>query len=443
MGTMAIIKRIGKYLWKIWGITRHFLSARGLLVWAGKWESVVAGITAATVFIWSAIKHLPGPITFTLSIMVFAGISVAWNAWRWQLQKPAKEANKQQLPSGDPSVPVLAISNGSNVTVPGYTFVSFEGVAVENTARAMRTLAACISSKITYVPASDKASITSKDMRQWVVWISGDPDQLETTNSPSIPSITNKYFTLILVTGFQNRKYYATFIPPRELDEWELDYGDWDVSIELRDTSGNFWQKTLKVELRMGRAPKWIDAFTSQAQSGGPSAKADGEDILFDSREGMYISDFWRKPGKHWRKDGQYGPAKGEGTVRVQDGVLTLERSNIDERYELWLERYLYKGTKYKKIPKDELISGVRQIRVMCEAKASCDHTLRFILRDFVPGALVDGNNVQITSNEWTPIDMNLSITPHHESQIAIFDQEVSEAPSSIQVRNLVVSQRK
>jgi hypothetical protein len=38
------------------------------------------------------------------------------------------------------------------------------------------------------------------------------------------------------------------------------------------------------------------------------------------------------------------GQPKGEGSVGVEDGVLTLQRSNIDERYEMWLERYSYKG---------------------------------------------------------------------------------------------------
>jgi len=110
------------------------------------------------------------------------------------------------------------------------------------------------------------------------------------------------------------------------------------------------------------------------------------EDILFDSKEGTYVSDFTRRPGQHWRQDGSTASTKGEGTVRVEDGVLTLQRSNTDERYELWLERYFYKGTEHKKIPKDELISGDRQICVTCEAKASWDHTLRFTLRDFVGG---------------------------------------------------------
>lgn len=173
-------------------------------------------------------------------------------------------------------------------------------------------------------------------------------------------------------------------------------------------------------------------------------AKADAEDILFDSKEGMYISDFFRKPGQLWRKNGQYPTTKGEGTVRIEDGVLTLQRSNTDERYELWLETYLYKGSEHKRIPKDELISGNRQIHVTCEAKASCDHTLRFTLRNFLD---VDGTvlakEVQITSNRWKLIDMTFTIPPHEEIQLSIFDQDVSKAPSTIQVRNLVVAQKK
>lgn len=119
------------------------------------------------------------------------------------------------------------------------------------------------------------------------------------------------------------------------------------------------------------------------------SVKGNTEETLFDSKEGIYISDFHRKAGQHWRRDEQYGTTKGEGSVGVEDGVLTLQRSNIDERYEMWLERYSYKGEDCNKIPKDDSISGSRKIHVSCEAKASCSHTLRFTLRNFVEGKVL------------------------------------------------------
>jgi hypothetical protein len=169
--------------------------------------------------------------------------------------------------------------------------------------------------------------------------------------------------------------------------------------------------------------------------------KADTEEILFDSGQGLYASDFRAFPGELWR-NGVHASTKGEGTLRVEDGVLNLQRSNTDERFELWLQRYSYKGNEYNKIPKDELISGNREIRVSCEAKASCNHTLRFTLRDFVAGPVLE-RVVQITSNNWKPIDMTFEIPPHEDIQLWIFDQGVAKAPSSIQVRNLVVAQKK
>jgi len=174
-----------------------------------------------------------------------------------------------------------------------------------------------------------------------------------------------------------------------------------------------------------------------------PPAKDDAEEILFDSRKSLYASDVTGKPGQVWRKEGApQATTKGLGTLRIEDGVLNLHRSNIDEQYELWFERYSYKGREYKKLPKDTLISGNREIHISCEAKASCDHVLRFTLRDFEQSP-VDAKEVQITSNEWTPIDMTLSILPYHESQVSIFDRHVSKAPSSIQIRNLVIAQKK
>lgn len=168
------------------------------------------------------------------------------------------------LATSDLRSPRLEIANGSTVALRNYSNESFslEGVSVTNVARAMQTLASCVKSKITYQAVSEKCSFALEGIRQWVVWNSPDPAQFETTSTPSIASLTDKHFTLMLLFRWANGRYYAAFFPPREYDEWWLDYGDWEILVELTDANGNAWQRLLKVELRLDQMPRWIDAFT-------------------------------------------------------------------------------------------------------------------------------------------------------------------------------------
>ncbi len=256
----------------------------------------------------------------------------------------------------------------------------------------------------------------------------------------------------------------------RKLFDWIIDHASWDLAMRCMEKtkwkaivslvasavlavwqwfSHRTWPEIIVVglvsfvviwallELLIWRTSRLIRAKRERESP----VKADTEEILFDSRQGLYASDVKGVPGELWR-NGAHAPTKGEGTLRVEDGVLNLQRSNTDERFELWLQRYSYKGNEDNKIPKDESISGNRQIRVSCEAKASCNHTLRFTLRDFVGGRVL-AREVQITSNDWTSINMTFMIPPHEGIQLSIFDQGVSKAPSSIQIRNLVVGQKK
>jgi hypothetical protein len=207
--------------------------------------------------------------------------------------------------------------------------------------------------------------------------------------------------------------------------------------------SGFYW---------LWNGPKWaipiilpasIAACASVIRALIPSAYT--EEILFDSRKGLSLSDIRGRPGQLWRRDGSTAPKKGEGTLRVENGALNLRRSNIDERYELHLERYLYKGKEYDAIPEDDFISGNRELHVRCEVKANAEHTLRFTIRDLA-GAPAHGSvdkYEQITSNYWRELDLSFMIEPHLDIRLGIFDQDVSRAPSSVQLRNLVVTQKK
>ncbi len=109
------------------------------------------------------------------------------------------------------------------------------------------------------------------------------------------------------------------------------------------------------------------------------------EEILLDGTKHVDGFDIKGNEGTLWTGGDDNRPVgeKARGEVRFEDGgILNIQRKNTEGRYELWFQRYSYKGKEHSVIPKDELISGVRKLRVSGEAKAIyATHELRFVVR--------------------------------------------------------------
>jgi len=168
------------------------------------------------------------------------------------------------------------------------------------------------------------------------------------------------------------------------------------------------------------------------------------EHLLYDSRTGCDPFDFQFGPGRRYVGNKPIGP-RGSGTYSIKEGcVVDIERDNKDGTYEIWLRKYVHDGADPTLIPKDEQGAGDRKIRVSCEAKVlGGEHTLSFKLKD--PENLVHKyvEERRITSTTWTPIDdIYFHCTRLADFRLRIADQEVSQVPSSVRIRNLVVAER-
>jgi hypothetical protein len=135
---------------------------------------------------------------------------------------------------------------------------------------------------------------------------------------------------------------------------------------------------------------------------------------------------------------------KGRGTLNIEEGgVLNIQRTNTEGRFEVWLQRYWYDGAEKAVIPRSEVVAGQRNLRITCEAKViGGDHTLRFLLKNEKENNWLAYELRRVTSASWTPIKVHLIVLPTEECRLRIDDEEVSLAPSSIQIRNLVVTER-
>lgn len=136
--------------------------------------------------------------------------------------------------------------------------------------------------------------------------------------------------------------------------------------------------------------------------------------------------------------------SKGLGTLTFEKGgVLNIQRTNAEGRYQVRLERYIFDNAEKTNIPKDDLIEGHRNLKVSCEAKIiGGEHTLKFVLKNEAADKWLATEDRRVTMDSWTPLTAYFRIPANQDCRLRIDDLEVSKAPSSIQIRNLVLAEK-
>lgn len=170
------------------------------------------------------------------------------------------------------------------------------------------------------------------------------------------------------------------------------------------------------------------------------------EQVIYSSNDRDIGFDFKGNEGQIWGTvDGKDIPMtpKGMGTLKIDNGILSIQRANTDGRYEAHLQTYLYGGSEKQFIPQDDLIEGERRMKISFEAKVvGGEHTLKFLFKGTKSGKWLAYGEKRIVENSWTLHNMYFSVRPNEDCQLRIDDQEVSGAPSSIQIRNFVLTEK-
>jgi len=146
----------------------------------------------------------------------------------------------------------------------------------------------------------------------------------------------------------------------------------------------------------------------------------------------------WTKSGDNYVKSGGVG----RGALRFEPGeILSIERTNTEGRYQVWLERY---DDEKSFVPRDCSAEGLRNFGLSCEAKAiGIEHSLKFILKsEDSEGRWLAVEERRISENLWTPVTVHFRISPAEDFRLRIDDEEVAHAPSSVQIRKLVLSEK-
>jgi hypothetical protein len=165
------------------------------------------------------------------------------------------------------------------------------------------------------------------------------------------------------------------------------------------------------------------------------------EHILFDSRQGMDGFDFQAR-GTAIEK----GQAVAEGKHRLLDGkVLSIERTNREGRYEVILMQLDYQNMKRPYVPANLAIAGRRKIMVRYLAKAiGGKHQVKTVLKNTdKEGKWLAHKDDDIESrDQWEEIECFFLVDPAVEFLIRFDDQGVSILPSSIQIRDIIVTEK-
>jgi hypothetical protein len=163
-----------------------------------------------------------------------------------------------------------------------------------------------------------------------------------------------------------------------------------------------------------------------------------GETIVYPGREGIKPADF-RGYG-----DSRFNSPKGEGALTVDGGILRIHRTNTAGRFVVALERYYYKGQEVRALPKNELLSGGRKLRLQCDVKTvGGEHTLVFAIReDIREEEWLAHRRERVTRDEWIPINGFFRVPSNVACYLWIEDRSVSKPNSSVLIRNLVLAER-
>jgi hypothetical protein len=171
------------------------------------------------------------------------------------------------------------------------------------------------------------------------------------------------------------------------------------------------------------------------------------EQIIYSSKQRQPGHDFSGAGNQIWTRVGdKHEPVtpKGEGTLSFEEGgIINLQRTNTKGRFEIWLQSYTYGGREDRLIIPNNTISGLRSLRVSCEAKVlGAEHTLKFVLKNEKTNKWLASEERRITLDTWTLIEIYFRVSPSEECRLRIDDQDVSQAPSSIQLRNIEMAER-
>jgi hypothetical protein len=125
----------------------------------------------------------------------------------------------------------------------------------------------------------------------------------------------------------------------------------------------------------------------------------------------------------------------------LKNGVIFIRRSNNKDIYEICLRKYLFEQKENEYLPRNELLTGPRKIRLTCEAKVTRGyHRLLFAIAS-TEGKPLDKTEIIVDKLDWTEIRTYFRFPPYDDCKLHIVDMPNS-LEGSLLLRKLVLAER-
>jgi hypothetical protein len=131
---------------------------------------------------------------------------------------------------------------------------------------------------------------------------------------------------------------------------------------------------------------------------------------------------------------------KAHGALTVEsEGLLKVIRSNNAGRFEI---HFRPQGPKKPSFTRTAEPPPLRPLRVTCSIKADgASHTVRFVAKDEENEKWLASETRRVSAGDWNPLEFYLWIDPTRDFLLRIDDEEVSEAPTTLFIRDLRISE--
>jgi hypothetical protein len=155
-------------------------------------------------------------------------------------------------------------------------------------------------------------------------------------------------------------------------------------------------------------------------------AKVHGETKLFRGRESFMH-----------RGSQRVGDQARAAFVVGAEGLLKVSRSNNAGRYEI---HYRPQGPSKPSFTKTAEPPPQRPLRVTCEMKAEgASHTVRFVAKDEDSDKWLASETRRVPAGDWSKCEFYLWVDATRDFLLRIDDEEVSEAPTTLEIRDLLI----
>ncbi|MEW6304552.1 MAG: TIR domain-containing protein [Verrucomicrobiota bacterium] len=172
------------------------------------------------------------------------------------------------------------------------------------------------------------------------------------------------------------------------------------------------------------------------------SANSPSEIVIYDSKSGNMESDLIGKDAQLWdeKKQAFDGPF-GRGRCSVENGILTVQRTNNVGNYWIQLTRYDYEGESLTQLPKMSC-SGKRVLRVKCKARTiGGEHKITFIVKK-PSGAWLTNQTVTVL-DDWRTFEAQFDIPSNEDCLFRIDDRSPTTEASTLEIASLRLTEER